>query len=361
MDLAIGADRKVYATTNAGGQAFARTVALVTLNTYAHIAAVFAAVDDRRVYLNGGNKVTDDATSKTPAGIDTTSIGRRSTSAPALYASGRIAEAAIYNAALTDDEIAELAAGASPLLVRPDALVAYWPLVGRDYPEPDLVGGFPMSLYPVSTDTGWVICGTGANDASAGTEPWNNTGNITVDDAAFASPNGTQWANGEFTNYLMATNFGHAIPAAATIHGVETRHQVKESYGFPLKLARISVVIGGVVKDTNILPGEVDTTNAWVDYDYGSASELWGEAWTAAIVNAANTGCVLQSVKRAFGNATHECDAVWMKITYQDCACPADHPPVMFYPALDQCVIQETTDGINGKLIGHLATLGAGR
>ena len=41
---------------------------------------------------------------------------------------GRIAEAAIWNVALTDSEVQALASGVSPLRVRPESLQAYWPL-----------------------------------------------------------------------------------------------------------------------------------------------------------------------------------------------------------------------------------------
>jgi hypothetical protein len=45
---------------------------------------------------------------------------------------GRIAEAAIWNVALSADDAASLAAGASPLTIRRDALVGYWPLRDAD-------------------------------------------------------------------------------------------------------------------------------------------------------------------------------------------------------------------------------------
>jgi hypothetical protein len=54
---------------------------------------------------------------------------------------GRIAEVAVWNAALTAAEIAALAKGASPLMVRPKNLAAYYPLWGVGAAgEPDLSG-----------------------------------------------------------------------------------------------------------------------------------------------------------------------------------------------------------------------------
>lgn len=62
--------------------------------------------------------------------------------------SGLIAEAAIWNAALTDAEVAVLAAGYSPLLVRSQSLVFYIPLVREIL---DVVGGVTITNNNGST------------------------------------------------------------------------------------------------------------------------------------------------------------------------------------------------------------------
>jgi hypothetical protein len=135
----------ISASDTGSGFSNAGATAALTLNQWNHIAGVFSAVDSRTIYLNGGNSNTD-SHSRTPAGIDNTAIGALVRTGVAAATSGRIAEVGIYNVALTDDEIAELAKGASPLLVKPANLVAYWNLFGRSCPEPDIVGGFDMTL-----------------------------------------------------------------------------------------------------------------------------------------------------------------------------------------------------------------------
>lgn len=57
---------------------------------------------------------------------------------PTNYFTGDLAEIAVWNTALTGAEAAALAKGFSPLFVRPSALVAYWPLIGRTDPEIDV-------------------------------------------------------------------------------------------------------------------------------------------------------------------------------------------------------------------------------
>lgn len=120
------------------------TSAGYSASTWHHATGVWASNTERYSYLDGGNKGTDvDSVAFPP--VDRVSIGRLGDSSPSNYISGRIAEAAIWTAALTDAEVASLAAGFSPLLVRPQSLVAYWPLI-RDEDQ-DRVGGYDLTAY----------------------------------------------------------------------------------------------------------------------------------------------------------------------------------------------------------------------
>jgi len=81
--------------------------------------------------------------------------------------------------ALSAGEVAALGAGASPLAVRPQSLVAYWPLYGNVSPETDIISGYDMTLYnsPTEADSHpplsfpinmWVSPFTAAPEAEAG-------------------------------------------------------------------------------------------------------------------------------------------------------------------------------------------------
>jgi hypothetical protein len=108
-----------------------------------HGCAIFAADNDRRVYLNGGLKGTN-ADSQSVDNIDRTAIGgQRRDDTPTDGTDGSIAEAAIWNVALSDEEVAVLATGIRPILVRPQSLVMYVPLI-RDNDE-DLIEGLSFS------------------------------------------------------------------------------------------------------------------------------------------------------------------------------------------------------------------------
>jgi len=112
-----------------------------------HVAAVFASSASRLAYLNGvaGTVNTTDVTpattpDRTAIGVQIKSDGSRSNGATVEY----LSEAAIWNVALTAAEILQLAAGYSPLFVRPESLIAYPGLIRGDSSgnEPDRVGGF---------------------------------------------------------------------------------------------------------------------------------------------------------------------------------------------------------------------------
>ncbi|KKK59939.1 hypothetical protein LCGC14_3029330, partial [marine sediment metagenome] len=77
------------------------------------------------------------------------SIGRSGISTPQSYMDESIAEVAIWNVALSNAEVALLAKGFSPLLIKPESLVSYWPLVRDD--DNDWIGGFDLTAFNTPT------------------------------------------------------------------------------------------------------------------------------------------------------------------------------------------------------------------
>lgn len=116
-----------------------------TLNEWHHAVLMVVAPDDRRLYLDGGN-MAQATVSRAPAGMNRTSIGRMGTSSPTAYWPGRVAEVGYWSAALSDAEIVALAVGTRPSGVRPEALVAYWPILGEVAPEPDTIGDAHLTV-----------------------------------------------------------------------------------------------------------------------------------------------------------------------------------------------------------------------
>lgn len=118
---------------------------MVTASVWTHGLGVWASTTSRQVYLDGVAG-TENTTSKTTT-FDQFAIGAgRRTAGNFSYHDGAVAEAAAWSVALSQADAAQLAVGVSPLLVRPDKLLAYWPLYGRYDPEIDLIGGNNLAL-----------------------------------------------------------------------------------------------------------------------------------------------------------------------------------------------------------------------
>jgi hypothetical protein len=128
----------------AGGRRTATTSAGMSAGTWYHCCGVFSATNARKVYLNGGNAGTD-ANDVTPSGLNRTRIAYLKSLA-SYHLSGRIAWPGIWNVALTDAEVAELAAGAFPPSIRPASIVDLWDLTRNVDPETSWVGSHNLTV-----------------------------------------------------------------------------------------------------------------------------------------------------------------------------------------------------------------------
>jgi hypothetical protein len=173
--LRIDAGNTIFASSNdVGVSGEAASTTGITINTWHHACGVFSATNARAAFIDGGSKGTE-ATDVNPVGLDNTAIGVQKRVGIIWETSGHIAEMAIWNAALADAEVAALAEGYSPLLVRPQNLVFYAPLV-RELVE--LIGGVtlvndgtvvsnhPRVLYPATATLGGVPAAAAAALAS---------------------------------------------------------------------------------------------------------------------------------------------------------------------------------------------------
>lgn len=105
------------------GHIITRSTTGTSSGVYHHACGVIASATSRTIYLDGGNSATS-AWPATPT-VDTFNVARF----PGEFFAGDIAEAALWNVALTAVEVAALAKGVSPRLVRPQSLQFYTPLI----------------------------------------------------------------------------------------------------------------------------------------------------------------------------------------------------------------------------------------
>jgi len=126
--------------------AYAQTSAGFSMNVWNHVLGVEAANDSRAIYLNGANKGTNSTNMNPWPELEATALGRGEPGQN--YWPGELAWGAIWNAALTDADAAALAKGWHPTLIKPQNLVAFWPLGGLDPQDPkDGWGGYDLTAY----------------------------------------------------------------------------------------------------------------------------------------------------------------------------------------------------------------------
>lgn len=119
----------VSANHRSGSSAISSSSTGFSVNAWHHGCAVFTSTTLRASFIDGGSKGTDSNAKSVPSGLDTTRLGTRARNGGGASLDGKIAEAAFWNVALTDDEVAVLGAGFSPLFVRPGNLLLYAPMV----------------------------------------------------------------------------------------------------------------------------------------------------------------------------------------------------------------------------------------
>ena len=186
----------------------------------------------------------------------------------------------------------------------------------------DFPPGIQIVQATASTPT---IAGTGANDATVGTQAWGTPDEITVagggNDGVYADTG--VLAKSEVSNYLKATNFGFTIPDGSTILGITVEIDRKEGNtqaaggikDSEVKIVKADATIGAANK--------ADTTNFWPTAEaiatYGSISDLWGETWTSVGINDIDFGVVIAAVntKVSGGGATESAQVDFIRITIE--------------------------------------------
>lgn len=145
-----------------GGPAYlANSSTTFSLDEWHHASGVFVAANERHAYLDGNGKGTN-ANSVAPTGLSRADIGH----GLFTFFAGSVAEVAIWNVALADEEIALLAKGFSPLCLfhRLTNLVSYQDLI-RPVDRPGLgpsysieggtsVAPHPRIVYPWTSTLG---------------------------------------------------------------------------------------------------------------------------------------------------------------------------------------------------------------
>lgn len=151
LDVTPAASNEVAAlAVITGNSNQALTSAPITTGSWQHCAAVFAGTASRSSYLNGGSKGASSAGTFAPTGINETLIsGRASDFGGGI--SGQAAQAAVWNRALSDVEIAYLGAGGNPRAIK--GTVSYWKIKSGESPVADQIGTNNLTVTGTSAGT----------------------------------------------------------------------------------------------------------------------------------------------------------------------------------------------------------------
>lgn len=153
--------------------------------------------------------------------------------------------------------------------------------------------------------------------SGSGSVSWTSPGNAGASDANYATANlGASLGSNETSHYLQATGFNFAIPAGATINGIQASVTKKSSAANDVKDNHVYLLKGGVLTTT-----DKKNASAWTTSDaatsYGGVADLWGTTWTAADVNASNFGFALSAINSALlSTRTASVNYITLTVTY---------------------------------------------
>ncbi len=147
-------------------------------------------------------------------------------------------------------------------------------------------GGLPIWTWVASftSCTGNLFPSSGTNDASYGDGAWADPGNITADDAAYATKT-LQIGGNEQSNYLKALTWsGHGIPAVQDVTEITVRVQRHMTAGGNLADDVVRLVINGSVTGTDksagaafpTSPGTVSFTDDPTGWGVTASFDDWG-------------------------------------------------------------------------------------
>lgn len=156
------------------------------------------------------------------------------------------------------------------------------------------------------------------NDNTIGTTVWANVNNAKLSDNTYAN-NYPTYGGIQISNYLKATNFGFVIPDGVTIKGILVEIEKKQAstshadiLDEEVKIVKANGTIGTENKATSTQWPLTDTY-----LPYGSATNLWGETWTATDINNANFGVVLAVTGLVEFESPAYVDNIKITITYE--------------------------------------------
>lgn len=160
---------------------------------------------------------------------------------------------------------------------------------------------------------------------------WSSLTNIYSDNNADASCIVNYWPYFGQSAFCQAATFGFSIPTGATIDGIVVEAEKRESYNSNfVGDYKVQIVKGGTAQGDNKAKAGGFGGTTRTNHTYGSSTDLWGVAWTAADINSSGFG---------------------VAVSHKTIASPGAHPTAYWDYVRITVYYTEAPAGIAGKLI----------
>jgi len=158
LDLNGSSGDYCRARTRAGGASAVQAIdGNYTANTWHLCVGVYTNATSRKAQLDSGDP-TENTTSQTAVGMNQTILGKSPHSALSSFCDCKLAHVAIWDVALTDVELDQLAGGVNPQDIQAGNLVEYWSLATD-------ANGLNGNNWTPNTTSGAITYDTGDNPA----------------------------------------------------------------------------------------------------------------------------------------------------------------------------------------------------
>jgi hypothetical protein len=131
---------------------------------------------------------------------------------------------------------------------------------------------------------------------------WTNPGNANANDGLYATIGNITGGTGNYSDYLLATNFGFAIPISVTIDSIVVEVKRSDANARTSDF-HVQLIQNNVIQTTD----KALTTITWPvadAYQYYGGNSLWGSTWTPADINSANFGVAIAAQRNVSGSST---------------------------------------------------------
>lgn len=166
-----------------------------------------------------------------------------------------------------------------------------------------------------------------ATDAAYGSVAWANADFILANDGTRATAAGVS-NGGPPTVLLVGTDFDFAIPAGATINGIEVVID-RTSANAACRDSLVSLYLGGAVVGDNKADVAVQWPASLTEKTYGGPADTWGVVLTANDVNDAGFGVAVSCEKNVAAAGGPGADYLSVTVHYTEASGVASRSMMM--------------------------------